>query len=77
MFAIVGAFTFIGAAAFALLVIVQMVRGYWSSIIAALNYQPMPRTIPAAAQVSRRRNIAPYKAQSFTPRRLEHDRAAA
>lgn len=73
MFAIIGAFTFCGAAVFAILVIAQMVRGYRPLILAALKHEPMPRTVPAAARISRRRNLS----STFTPRRLEHERVAA
>lgn len=74
MFALIGAFIFSGAAVFAVVVITQMVRGYRPLIMAALNHEPMPRTVPASARISRRR-ASP--SASFTPRRLERERAAA
>jgi hypothetical protein len=73
MFAMIGAFIFCGAAVFSILVMVRMVVGYRSLIIAALNGQPMPRTLPAPARAPRRRQPSP----TFTPRRLERERAAA
>ncbi|MCE7798339.1 hypothetical protein LWE61_17515 [Sphingobium sufflavum] len=82
MFAFIGAFTFCGAAFFAILVMTQMVRGYWPLIIAALNHQPLPRTVaPTPASVTRRRGPAQalpaHMSPAFTPRRLERARAAA
>jgi hypothetical protein len=73
MFAIIGATVFFGGAAFAMAVIVQMVRGYWPLIAAALGGTPLPRTfVPAAPE---RRRTRP--ASTFTPERLAPARAAA
>lgn len=79
MFAMIGAVVFFGAAVFSTVVMVQMVRGYWPLMIAALEGKPMPRTTPPAPAAyairgGARRSMAD---QAFTPRRLAPYRAAA
>jgi hypothetical protein len=74
MFAMISASLFVSAAIFSLVVISRMLSGYATTIAAALQGQPLPRTRPQA--------IAPYRIRrsksSFTPRRLaEPVRAAA
>jgi hypothetical protein len=82
MFASIGAVVFFSAACFSLVVMTRMVRGYWPLIIAALNNEPLPRTMASAPSVAYRRRAtvpvaASYAASSFTPRRLSPARAAA
>jgi uncharacterized membrane protein len=74
MFAMLGASLFVSAGIFSLVVISRMMSGYASTMMAALQGQPLPRTRPQA--------IAHYRIRrsrsSFTPRRLaEPVRAAA
>jgi hypothetical protein len=74
MFAMISASLFVSAAIFSLVVISRMLSGYATTMAAALQGQPLPRTRPQA--------IAPYRIRrsrsSFTPRRLaEPVRAAA
>jgi uncharacterized membrane protein len=74
MFAMISASLFVSAAIFSLVVISRMLSGYATTMAAALQGQPLPRTRP--------QEIAPYRIRrsrsSFTPRRLaEPVRAAA
>lgn len=73
MFAMIGAILFISAAIFALVVITQMLTGYWDTMAAALKGQPLPRTRP---HIAGRRRVH-ETGRSFTPRRLAPVRAAA
>jgi len=75
MFATIGATVFFGAACSALFVMVEMVRGYWPLIVAALNGEAMPRTMASAPHVAYRpRSVTPVLASAaisnFTPQRL-------
>lgn len=73
MFAMTGAILFVSAAIFALIVIGQMIAGYATTMAAALQGRPLPRTrpqMPAPYRVRRNRG-------GFTPRRLVPVRAAA
>lgn len=73
MFAMTGAILFVSAAIFALIVIGQMIAGYATTMAAALQGRPLPRTRPQMpARYRVRRNRA-----GFTPRRLAPVRAAA
>lgn len=74
MFAVISASLFIFAAIFSTTVIARMLRSYASTMHAALQGAPLPRTRPqAAAQCRTRRS----RSSSFTPRRLAPARAAA
>jgi hypothetical protein len=72
MFAMIGATVFFGAALFAVLVMTRMVQGYWSLIVAALNGEPLPRTMASAPRVVYRPRAIGMAALSsgFTPQRL-------
>ena len=61
MFAIVGGLIFSGAALFALLVIVQMLRGYLPTMVAALEGNPLPRTLPVRPEPRRRMRRVPAR----------------
>ena len=73
MFAMIGAILFVSAAIFALTIICRMMTGYATTMAAALQGRPLPRTrsqMPVRYRVRRNRG-------GFTPRRLAPVRAAA